>query len=149
MAQQQAAGVPPWVNTTMRTILRSPFHGAVSDKILLITFTGRRSGKTYSTPVSYTRHNGELLVFTHGTWWKNLRGGAEVKVRVQGKELQGRAEPIDGDAAAIAEGLALHLRHVPGDARFYHVRIDANGVPDAGDIQRAVGGTVMIRIKLT
>lgn len=147
MAQQQSSGVPKWVNSMMSSILRSPFHGAISDKILLITFTGRKSGKEYSTPVSYTRHNGELLVFTHGAWWRNLRGGATVKVRVQGKELQGLAEPVDTDLAAIAEGLNAHLRHVPGDAKFYNVTIGENGALSADEINRAAQDTVMIRIK--
>ena len=148
MAQAQPSGVPKWVNTMMSSMLRSPFHGAVSDKILLITFTGRKSGKQFSTPVSYTRRDGELLVFTHGAWWKNLRGGAGATVRVQGKELRGHATPIADDPAAVAEGLALHLRHVPGDAKFYDVTISADGAPDADDIQRAAASTVMITVRL-
>ncbi|MFN3333329.1 MAG: nitroreductase family deazaflavin-dependent oxidoreductase [Caldilinea sp.] len=148
MAEQQSSGVPKWVNRMMSGILRSPLHGMVSDKILLITFTGRKSGKPYSTPVSYTRRSGELLVFTHGKWWRNLRGGAPVKVRVQGKDLQGCAEPVDTDTAAIAAGLADHLRHAPGDAKFYNVTIGENGVPNADEIARAAEDTVMIRIQI-
>lgn len=148
MAEQQASGVPKWVNTMMNSVLRSPFHGMVSDKILLITFTGRKSGREYSTPVSYTRRNGELLVFTHGKWWQNLRGGATVKVRVQGKEFRGRAEPVDADTAAIAEGLVEHLRHVPGDAKFYNVTIGEHGLPNAEEVKRSAQDTIMLRIKI-
>lgn len=148
MAEQQSSGVPKWVNSMMRGILCSPLHSMVSDKILLITFTGRKSGKEYSTPVSYTRHDGELLVFTHGKWWWNLRGGAPVKVRVQGKELQGHAMPVDTDIAAITAGLNEHLRHVPGDAKFYNVTIGDNGIPGAEEIERTARDTVMIRIKV-
>ena len=148
MTEQQSAGVPKWVNSMMSSILHSPFHGMVSDKISLITFTGRKSGRQYSTPVSYTRRNGELLVFTHGKWWQNLRGGAPVRVRVQGKELQGHALPVDTNIAAIAAGLNEHLRHVPGDAKFYNVTIEDGGVHNAEEIERAAQDTVMIRIKV-
>lgn len=148
MAKQQSSAVPEWFNRMMSGILRSPLHGMVSDKILLLTFAGRKSGKAYSTPVSYTRRNNELLVFTHGKWWRNLRGGAPVKVRVQGKDLQGRAEPVDTDTAAIAAGLNDHLRHVPGDAKFYNVTIGENGVPNADEIACAAEDTVMIRIQI-
>lgn len=146
MAEQQSTGVPKWVNTMMSYLLRSPLHGMVSDKILLITFTGRKSGKSYSTPVSYTRRNGEVLIFTHGQWWKNLRGGATVNVRVQGKELQCYAEPVASDPITIEEGLTDHLRHVPGDAKFYNVTLDKAGIPNAAEISRAARNTVMLRI---
>ena len=43
--------IPPIVNKTMKLILRSPMHGVVSKSMLLISFTGRKSGKTYTTPV--------------------------------------------------------------------------------------------------
>ncbi len=43
--------VPPIVNRTMKFVLRSPLHGIVDKKILLIAFIGRKSGKTYTTPV--------------------------------------------------------------------------------------------------
>jgi len=43
--------VPRFVNQAMQTILRSPLHGMVSSTVLLITFTGRKSGNTYTTPV--------------------------------------------------------------------------------------------------
>ena len=50
----QATTVPPFVNNAMKFVLRSPVHGMVSKFTLLITFTGCKSGKTYTTPVSYT-----------------------------------------------------------------------------------------------
>ena len=48
--------IPPAVNAGMRFILRSPLHGMVSKTITLISFTGRKSGKAYSTPVSYSQN---------------------------------------------------------------------------------------------
>jgi hypothetical protein len=41
---------------------------------MIITFTGKKSGKQYATPVSYFQENGSIVCFTHGHWWKNLRG---------------------------------------------------------------------------
>ena len=40
---------PPYVNRAMKLVLRSPMHGLVSKTVLLITFTGCKSGKTYTT----------------------------------------------------------------------------------------------------
>ncbi len=139
--------VPPIVNSAMRFILRSPMHGMVSNSILLITFTGRKSGKTYSTPVSYSQHDDEVVVFTHATWYKNLRSGTPVTLRIRGRDLQGLPEPIE-DKQVIAAGLAAHLRQVPSDARYYGVTFDANEAPRAEEVAKAVQSVVMLRFRL-
>ena len=38
-------------NDFMAWVLRSPFHGMLSKGMMLITITGRKTGKTYTTPV--------------------------------------------------------------------------------------------------
>jgi len=144
----QTPTVPPIVNSAMKFVLRSPMHGMVSQSILLITFTGRKSGKTYSTPVSYSQHDGEVYVFTHSNWWKNLRGGAPVTLRIRGRELQGLPEPIAEDKQAVAAGLAAHLRQVPSDARYYGVSFDDNQNLRAEEVEKAVQTVVMLRIRL-
>jgi deazaflavin-dependent oxidoreductase (nitroreductase family) len=144
----QTPSIPPFFNHTMEFFLRSPLHGVVSKSLLLITFTGRKSGKNYTTPVSYSQDGDQVSVFSHAAWWKNLRGGAPVTLRIRGRELQGLAEPVAEDKQAVAAGLAEHLRKVPGDARFYGVTVDDQGQPKAEDVEKAVGNVVMIRIQL-
>lgn len=140
--------VPPILNRFMKTILRSPVHGLVSKNILLITFTGRKSGKTYTTPVSYSQDGEQVTIFTHGKWWKNLRGGAPVTLRLRGREVQGMAEPVAEDKEAVAAGLADHLRKVRSDARYYGVTFDGEGNPNAAEVEKAVESVVMVRIRL-
>ena len=82
------------LNPLIITILRSPLHPMMSKAIMLITFTGRKSGKRYTTPVSYSRQGETVYVFTHGTWWKNLRGGAPVSLRLRGQDRNGFALPV-------------------------------------------------------
>jgi deazaflavin-dependent oxidoreductase (nitroreductase family) len=132
----------------MKYVLRSPLHGMVSKSILLITFTGRTSGKSYTTPVSYSQSGDQVTIFTHAEWWKNLRGGASVTIRIRGQELQGLAEPVAEDKPAIAAALADHLRKVPSDATFYHVTFDDHKNPNADEVERAAQTVVMIRIRL-
>ncbi len=140
--------VPPYVNSAMKFVLRSPVHGMVSKTVLLITFTGRKSGKTYTTPVDYSQDGDQVTVFTHADWWKNLRGGAPVTLRIRGRELQGVAEPVAEDKQAVAAGLAAHLRKVPSDAKYYGVTFDDNGIPRAEEVEKAAQTAVMIRVQL-
>ncbi len=144
----QVPTVPPFVNHAMKLVLRSPVHGMVSHQILLITFTGRKSGKTYTTPVSYSQYQDQVLIFTHASWWKNLRGDTPVALRLRGQEFQGLAEPVAEDKQAIAAGLAAHLRKVPSDARYYGVTFDEHRNPRAEEVQKAIQTVVMIRVRL-
>ncbi len=144
----QTPTIPPFVNRTMKFVLRSPVHGIVSKTILLITFTGRKSGKTYTTPVSYSQNGDQVYIFSHADWWKNLRSGAPVSLRIQGRELQGLAEAVAEDKSAVATGLAAHLRKVPSDARYYGVTFDDHRNPRAEEIEKAAQSVVMIRIRL-
>jgi len=61
--------VPPIVISAMKFVLRSPMHAMVSKSVLLITFTGRKSGKTYTTPVDYSQDGDQVYIFTHANWW--------------------------------------------------------------------------------
>ena len=65
------------VNRVVALVLRSPLHGLVSRRILLLTFVGRRSGRTLAVPLNYVRVDGYIVCFTGpawSAWWKN---GAE------------------------------------------------------------------------
>jgi deazaflavin-dependent oxidoreductase (nitroreductase family) len=143
-----SASMYPILNRLMKFVLRSPLHGPVSKNILLITFTGRTSGKTYTTPVSYAQRDGQVLIFTHANWWKNLRGGAPVTLRLRGRGVQGMAEAVAEDKDAIATELAAHLKNSPFDAKFYNVTFDDDGNPEEDKIRQAVQTVVMIRVQL-
>jgi hypothetical protein len=144
----QTFAVPPIVTRSMKLILRSPLHWMVSKTVLLITFIGSKSGKTFTTPVDYSQEGGQVTIFTHANWWKNLCNGAPVKLRVRSRELQGLAETVAEDKVAVAAGLREHLRKVPSDARYYSVTFDTQGNPRAEEVERAAKTVVMIRIQL-
>ena len=133
----------------MKFVLRSPVHGMVSKFTTLITFTGRKSGKTYTTPVSYSQFDGQVYIFTHANWWKNLSGGAPVTLCLQGRERQGWAEPVAEAKDAIATVLAAHLRKVPSDAKYYNVSLDKQGNPKAEEVEKAVETVVMFCVRMS
>lgn len=144
----QTTVIPPYINNAVKFILRSPVHGMFSKAYLLITFTGRKSGKSYTTPVGYSRRGDELTIFTHARWWKNLTGGAPVTLHIDGRERQGIATPVAEDKQAVAEGLAAHLRLAPRDARYYGVTFDKSGNPDPEQVWQAAQSAIMIRVRL-
>jgi deazaflavin-dependent oxidoreductase (nitroreductase family) len=136
------------LNSSMKLILRSPLHGMASKTILLITFTGRKSGKSYTTPISYSTQGEFIVLVTESNWWKNLRGGAAVTLRLRGQDCTGTAEPIAEDKTAVAEGLLHHLEQVPSDAKFYSVSLDAERKPNPEQVAKAAQKLILIRIRL-
>ena len=95
-------------NPMMKWLLQSPLHFFVSKYYMLITFTGRKSGKMYTTPVQYKRVDDTLYVISNRQyiWWKNLQGGAGVTLRIQGEDVGGKAD-VSLKAHDIREAIAL------------------------------------------
>lgn len=90
-------------NDFMAWVLRSPLHGMLSGNTLLITFTGRKTGKRYTTPINFYREGEYLWAVSSRdrTWWRNLQGGAPVDLLLKRKFMQAFAETeMDGDAVS-------------------------------------------------
>lgn len=121
-AEKPAAPAPPtqprtppaalfkFLNHGMRWLLRSPLHGLVSKRLILISFIGRKTGQRITTPVGYHWDEGTLLVYTRRPWWKNMEGGAPVTVWLQGKAKQGIAEPTR-EPEQIVRSLQRYAEH--------------------------------------
>jgi deazaflavin-dependent oxidoreductase (nitroreductase family) len=77
---------------------------------MLVSVTGRHSGKRYTTPVNYHRQGDRLTVISlrERTWWRNLRGGAEVGIHLRGQARRGRATMSEADAD-VARALGRFL----------------------------------------
>jgi hypothetical protein len=84
------------VNPLLRGILRSPIHRLASNRLALITYTGRRSGRQYTIPVFYRDKDDEVTIAVgwpdRKVWWRNLTGdGGPVSLVVRGQKLRGHA----------------------------------------------------------
>jgi deazaflavin-dependent oxidoreductase (nitroreductase family) len=72
--------------------------------LLLLTTTGRNSGKQHTTPMVYTRDGDRLLVYAskagapkHPDWYLNLEADPHVVVEVGGERYAATATPLEGD----------------------------------------------------
>jgi deazaflavin-dependent oxidoreductase (nitroreductase family) len=94
-------------------LLRSPLHRPASGSLLLITYRGRRSGRRFTIPAMYAERDEALTIFVghpeRKRWWRNLRVGAEVEVRLRGRRLRGQAAVVE-DGAALENYLDRYPR---------------------------------------
>jgi deazaflavin-dependent oxidoreductase (nitroreductase family) len=104
-----------WYNPFVSAILNSPLHGVLSGSTLLLTFTGRKSGREFTTPISYARDGRTLTLITNRQreWWHNLEGGADVRLRLQGREVCGTANVAAADAPDVIRELETVYPGIP------------------------------------
>jgi len=96
------------INSLVTTVLRSPWHGMRSQRLLLLTFTGRKSGREFTTPVRYVQEGETLrLRVVRSPWWKNLVGEATVHVLLRGEMRTGTAEVLPEEDGEVV--VKVHL----------------------------------------
>ncbi len=106
-------------NPLVRWILQSPLHSLMSKSVLLISFTGKKSGNEYMTPVQYARQGQTIWIMVGApqqkVWWKNLIGGALVRLCLQGSWQEGQGKAILGseDPQGVQQGLAQFISSYP------------------------------------
>jgi hypothetical protein len=143
----QSPTIPQWINRIAIWLLRSPFHPLMSRDTLLLSFTGKKSGRHYTIPVRYLRDGDTLTTTTDSRWWRNLQGGAEVKLQLAGREVRGKAD-VSTNSEDVERAIIAILRQMPSDAHFYQVRLDRNGQPDMASVKRAAQSNVLITIHI-
>lgn len=102
--RRPSAAVFRAANRVVRPLLRSPLHPLLSRRLMLVTYTGAKTGRRYTVPVArYTRSPGEVWAFAARTGWaSNLRGGRTVRLRLQGREVAARPA-VEEDRRAVAD----------------------------------------------
>jgi hypothetical protein len=98
-------------NQAVRLLLSSPLHPLVSRQLTLITVTGRRTGREHTLPVGY-KQDGERLTIpvlwpSRKLWWRNLSGGAPVRLRFRGEDRTGQAQVRGDDHSEVTVEVLL------------------------------------------
>jgi hypothetical protein len=114
------------VNVPMRAILGLPFPTPLSGNLMLLHYTGRRTGKAYRQPLSYARDGAALLTPGGGRWTLSLGDGKPVRLRLRGKDVTARPELI-ADPAEIDRLFQVIAQGNPRAARFVPIPRDAGG----------------------
>ena len=104
----------PLFNAPVAAIANSPRLGArLRRSVTMITYTGRRSGRTFSTPVAYRRRGDENVDIDANlpdakTWWRNFLGdGGPVSLPLDGVERAGHAVAHRDDKGRVTVRVRL------------------------------------------
>jgi F420H(2)-dependent quinone reductase len=94
--------------TSVHTFLYRKSNGVIGGRIagspvLLLTTTGRRSGKQHTIPLLYLMDGRNVVLVAsnggavrHPTWWLNLQTTAEAWIQIKGTRRRVQAEQASG-----------------------------------------------------
>ena len=135
----------------MRGLLRSPLHGITSHNIGIVHFSGRKSGRKLSTPLSYTREGNIVRLLSNRStrWWLNFRGdGVNVEMEIARQRYPGTAILLEGDSERLREGVRCFIRALPRDAKVYGLKLTANGEVVETSLVAIADQLILVEIQL-
>lgn len=101
------------VNARVVALRDSPRWGPwARRRFTVVTYTGRRSGRTFSTPVGYQRSGDTVTIGVAmpdaKTWWRNFLGeGAPIRLELDDAERSGHAVAHRDERGRVAVTIDL------------------------------------------
>jgi hypothetical protein len=158
MAEQSPAidvGHPPsallrLVNPILSFLLRTPLAGPARKQLLVLSFSGRKTGRRYSIPLSAHTIDNHLYVFCSAPWKQNFRGGTPAEVVYDGKTTAMHGELIQ-DVATVSD---LYLKCVQSYGlqraqRVIGLKFRDQTIPTLGEFTEAVDRLHLAAVRLT
>lgn len=104
--------------------------GKMGSVLMVITTKGRKTGKSYSTPIGFQRDGDTVVAFNVGgssNWYKNIAHNPVATLEIQQKTYQMRGQYVT-DTDEIRRILELYQREQPSMlSRFFGIAADASG----------------------
>ena len=101
------------VNPMLSFLLRTPLAGPARKQLMVLSFTGRKTGRPYSIPVSAHLIDHDLYALTGAPWKQNFRDGADAKVVYDGKTTAMSGELICDRAVVLFVTRSAHSTPSP------------------------------------
>ncbi|OBB12780.1 hypothetical protein A5662_07585 [Mycobacteriaceae bacterium 1482268.1] len=138
------------VKPVVKFLLGSQLGGGLRRQMMVLNFTGRKSGRQFSIPVSAHRIDNTLYALANAGWTANFSDGADAEVLYNGKTTTMRGELIR-DPAAVAD-----LAHRAAESygankaqRMMGLKFRENRVPTLEEFTEAAQRERMRAIKFT
>ena len=124
------------VNPVVSAVLRSRAHWLLSRGLMLITVTGRKSGRVYTIPVGYHETEDAIIVLVSEAhkkkWWRNYRSPGKMGLLLRGKPLEGTAHVLPPESPEFRCRADASLRRARFMPRLFGIDFDREkGLTDA------------------
>lgn len=138
------------MNPVVKFLLATPLAGPLGRQMMVLNFTGRKSGRQFSVPVSAHNLDNTLYALANAGWTVNFTDGADVSVRHDGKTTPMRGELIR-DPATVAD-LAYRAAQSYGAKtaqRMMGLKFRDDTVPSVEEFTEAAQREKLRAVKLT
>ena len=138
------------VNPLLRRLLATPLAGAARKQLMVLSFTGRKSGRQYSIPVSAHQIDGDLYALAGAGWKSNFKGGAPAEVLHDGKTTTMRGELIKEPAVVADLYHRCTLSYGAARAqRMMGLKFRVPGIPTLEQFRAAVDDNGLAAVRFT
>lgn len=137
----------PALNRLMRILLNSPLHRLMSGSVMVVYFTGRKTGKRRATPVRYLRESDTCVVCLTGRetgWWPNFLQPRDVELQLAGRRVAARAHSRPDDADRKSSVLRETLNRFPADAPYHGIVVKRGQEVTPAQFEAAVARDVVV-----
>jgi hypothetical protein len=138
------------VNPILGRLLTTPFAGPLRKQLMVLSFTGRKTGRQFSIPLSAHVIDNDLYSLTGAAWKQNFRDGATAQVVYDGKTTAMRGELIR-DRAVVSDLLhrCSQSYGVKRAQRMIGLKFRDNRIPTLEEFAEAVDRLHLGAVKLT
>jgi hypothetical protein len=86
------------VNPLLRQLFRTPLKHALGRQLMMLRFTGRKSGRLYNFPVGRMTIDSRLAATSRRPWVVNFRGGARCELILDGQRTAAVGTLLEDEA---------------------------------------------------
>jgi len=125
-------------------LLRHGLMGSLAAEIMVITVTGRKTGRQYSTPIGYLRDGETIIALSRGSnWFKNAVATGQAQIEIKKQKMNVRVEAVK-DQAERERIFELYKRErAKNFARLFGVAVNA---PEA-ELKAALATRDFVKMK--
>jgi deazaflavin-dependent oxidoreductase (nitroreductase family) len=134
MAEAQAQRTAPKLPKTAKAamslqvwLLRRGLLGSLGEEIMVVTVTGRKTGRQYSTPIGFLCDGETIVALSRGSnWFKNAVATGTAQIEIKKQKIDVRVEAVK-DQSERERIFALYQRdRAKNFSRLFGVPVDAS-----------------------
>jgi len=107
-------------------LLRHGWMGSLGDELMVITVTGRKTGRQYSTPIGFLRDGETIIALSRGSnWFKNAVATGTAQIEIKGVTTKVSVTPVKEQAERERIFELYQRERAKNFTRLFGVTVDA------------------------
>ncbi len=141
-----------WLNPVVRAILQSRLHWLLSPGLMLVTVTGRKTGRRYTIPVGYHQAKDAVVILVaeapSKVWWRNYREAGPIELRLRGKHLRGSAQVLPAGGAEYRQRAEASFRRARFIPWIFGINYDREKGLTEGQVKQLGEQAVIVKVSV-